>query len=268
MPSEIFTHSGTRTAWKQVGEGKPLLILHGWGSNSAVMQPLATRLKDIRTCYLIDLPGFGKSPEPPEPWSVDNYADLVEEFIKKVIPTGKTDLLVHSYGARIALKLLARKEFAENIDQVIITGGAGLKPERALSFYLKKYTAKTLKAPFLILPGRLREKGLNHLRKTALWKKLGSSDYQKLSGVMRETFVKSVTEYLDALLPRIEHEVLLIWGKDDIATPLEQAKRFKKGLKKSALVIMENASHYAFLDDERQFEAIARAYLEPVQQTN
>ena len=44
----------------------------------------------------------------------------------------------------------------------------------------------------MILPNPLREKALSWLRSTELWKSLGSSDYSKLSGVMRETFVKSI----------------------------------------------------------------------------
>lgn len=260
---EFFQVGQNRIAYRKTGTGKPLLILHGWGSSSIVMLPVAQKLNKIRTSYLIDFPGFGDSPEPDKPWSVDDYTGLVKRFISKVIPEEKTDIFVHSYGARVLLKLLSDPESAVKIDKVIITGGAGLKPKRKPVYYLKKYTAKTLKLPFFILPEPLREKGLQKLRNTPLWKMLGSSDYQKLSGVMRETFVKSVTEYLDALLPEINHEVLLIWGENDTSTPLEQGKRMEQGIKSSALVEIKNAGHYAFLDQPAKFDAIVKAYLEP-----
>lgn len=268
MPLNFFEFEGSKTSWEKTGTGKPLLILHGWGSSSAVMKPLAESLSHIRSCYLVDLPGFGHSPEPPEAWTVSRYADLIEAFMDQIMKEDKADLLVHSYGARIALKLLTRSKSAGKIDKVIFTGAAGLKPKRKPSFYLKKYTAKLLKAPFLLLPGVLRENGLNRLRSTSLWKKLGSSDYRQLSGVMRETFVMSVSDFLDKLLPKIDHEILLIWGEDDTATPLEQAKRFEKGLRNSTLVTLKQAGHYAFLDKPVQFKAIALAYLEPGSQNN
>jgi pimeloyl-ACP methyl ester carboxylesterase len=252
-----------RVAWYKTGTGTPIIILHGWGSDSAVMKPIAGQIADIRTCYLIDLPGFGKSHEPKKPWGTGDYALMVRDFANIMIPDETFDLLVHSYGGRVALKLLSDTAISGRIGKVIFTGAAGLKPKRSLSFYLKKYTAKTLKFPFLLLPSGLRERGLNRLRKTALWKKLGSSDYQKLSGVMRQTFVKSVNEYMDHLLPGIRHEILLIWGRDDTATPLEQGERFDKALPESALVVIEDAGHYAFLDKPSQFAAIARAYLAP-----
>lgn len=263
MAQSFFNYEGSKTWWEKTGTGKPLLILHGWGSSSAVMKPLADSLSSIRSCYLVDLPGFGQSPEPPEAWSVGRYSDLIEEFIKKTIEDDSLDLLVHSFGGRIALKLLTRPETASKIDKVIFTGAAGLKPKRSPSFYFRKYSAKLLKFPFQLLPGKLREKGLNRLRSTPLWKKLGSSDYRQLSGIMRETFVKSVSEFLDPLLPQIEHEILLIWGENDTATPVEQAERFDKGLRNSALIILDGAGHYAFLDKPGQFSAISKAYLNP-----
>ncbi|HKJ33123.1 MAG TPA: alpha/beta hydrolase, partial [Balneolales bacterium] len=238
----------------------PLIILHGWGSSSKVMLPLAKSLSHMRTCYVIDLPGFGASPNPETSWDIDNYADLIFAFIHE-IKLSKVDILAHSFGGRITLKLCAREESKDLIDQVLITGGAGMKPKRSLSFYIKKYVAKSLKAPFVILPGSLREKALGQLRQTALWKSLGSSDYQKLQGVMRETFVKTVTEYLESSLPSISQDILLLWGENDDATPLYQAKRLEKGLKNAALVTIDHAGHYAFLDQPQKFKIISEAFL-------
>lgn len=260
---DFFTAKESRIAWYQTGTGKPLLILHGWGSESKVMLPVAEKLSDIRTCYLLDLPGFGESPEPPTAWSVADYAEAVETFILHHFKDQRIDLFVHSFGARVAIKMLNHKPIASFFDKVIFTGAAGLKPKRRLNYYLRKYSAKALKLPFSILPNPYRESGLNRLRKSTLWKKLGSSDYQQLSGVMRETFVKTVTEYLDSSIPTIEHEILLLWGENDPSTPLDQAHRLDKALKQSALIKIRDAGHYAFLEKPAEFTSIMRAYLEP-----
>lgn len=259
--TKTYRYAGLPVRYQQLGEGKPLVILHGWGSSGRVMMPAARQLADIRSCYVPDLPGFGETPEPPRAWSIDDYTDMVEGFLQATFDE-PVDLLVHSFGGRITLKLCARPAGKALIGKVLITGGAGMKPKRNLSFYLKKYTAKALKAPFMMLPPGPREKALGQLRQTALWKSLGSSDYAQLSGVMRETFVKSVTEHLEPCLPRISHEVLLLWGTDDEATPLYQGKRMEKGINNAALVEIENAGHYAFLDRPKHFARIARAFFE------
>lgn len=259
MGDHTFTYHNLKVNYQKTGSGKPLLFLHGWGVDSSVMLPLARQLADTHTCYLIDLPGFGKTPEPPEAWGISDYADLVEQFIGDQLPQ-PTDLLVHSFGGRITLKLCSRASAKNTVGNVLITGGAGMKPRRSLTYYFKKYLAKLLKAPFQILPEARKETYLRRLRTTRLWKQLGSSDYAKLNGIMRETFVKSVTEYLEPCLPRIPHDVLLLWGEDDTATPLYQARRMEKGLKKGALVVIENAGHYAFLDQPKRFTSITRAF--------
>lgn len=258
---QTYFYQGAEMAWQKTGSGEPLLILHGWGTSGRVMMPLAQQLSGKRSCYVVDLPGFGDSPEPPSAWGIDDYADLIQKFIEDTFD-GPVDLLVHSFGGRIALKLCARTEGPQLAGKVLITGGAGMKPRRSISFYLKKYTAKLLKAPFYLLPSGPRSRALEKLRSTSLWKSLGSSDYSKLSGVMRETFVKSVTEHLEPCLTHIPHDVLLLWGVNDEATPLYQAKRMEKVLKNAALVTINHAGHYAFLDRPKHFASIAKAFFE------
>jgi len=256
-----FDYNGTNIAFNTIGEGKPLILLHGWGVSSEVLQPLAGQLSALRTCYLIDLPGFGSSPPPPKPWSIDDYADAIEAFITEYC-NEPIDILAHSFGGRITLKMCAQQKTSTQIDKVLITGGAGMKPNRSLVFYLKKYTAKFLKMPFSLLPGPLSDNALKWLRSTPVWKSLGSSDYRQLSGVMRKTFVQTVSEYLEPCLPNIKHEVLLLWGVDDNATPLYQAERMEGGLKNAALVTIDKAGHYAFLDRPQKFTAIAKAFFQ------
>lgn len=262
MEKHLTEIDGQQLAWYTIGSGKPLVILHGWGSHSKIMQPIAKNLQRNRSIYLLDFPGFGESPEPSQPLNVQQYAEITEKWINKVLADKKLDLFVHSFGARVAIKLLGNQPISRQIEKVIFTGAAGLKPKRKASYYIKKYIVKILKAPFWLLPANLRKKGLARLRQTTLWKHLGSADYQQLSGIMRETFVKTVTEYLDDDLANIQHEVLLIWGENDNSTPLDQGIRMDHTLPNSALVTIENAGHYAFLDQSTQFTAITQAYLD------
>lgn len=261
--TKIFHYDNLSVSYNRVGvqDKQPLIILHGWGSSKQVMMPLAKQLSDIRDCYVFDLPGFGNSSIPDRPWTVDDYADLIQQFIEDR-DFDSVDLLVHSFGGRISLKICSRPDAKQLVSKVLITGGAGMKPKRGWKYYLRKYTSKMLKSPFMILPSSLREKALGWLRTTSLWKALGSSDYSKLDGVMRETFVKTVTEYLEPCLPNIPHEVLLLWGENDKAAPLYQAKRMEEGIKHAELVVIDHAGHYVFLDRPSHFASIAKAFFE------
>lgn len=255
----IFEFEGNDIAYRVSGSGKPLIVLHGWGASSDVMTPLVNSLNIKKTFYLIDFPGFGKSPAPNASWNVGEYARMVAEFIKQTCD-GPVDIIAHSFGGRVTLKLCSHPEWKKLIGKVLITGGAGMKPRRTAKFYFKKYLAKTLKFPFTVLPKTMGDKGLNRLRSTKLWKSLGSSDYQLLQGVMREIFVKTVSEYLENTLPLINQEVLLLWGANDESTPLYQAKVMERGIKNSGLAVIDNAGHYAFLDRPHQFKVITESF--------
>jgi pimeloyl-ACP methyl ester carboxylesterase len=262
MTESVFDYKGLPVTYYTFGKGAPLIVLHGWGASSQVMKPICASLKLKRTFYLIDFPGFGKTPPPPVPWSIDDYTDLTAGFIRS-LQAGTADILAHSFGGRITLKLCARETDKSLVGKVIITGGAGMKPRRSPKYYFKKNLAFALKYPFTLLPEQQSQRGLQWLRSTKLWKLLGSSDYKTLGGVMREVFVKTVSEHLDRLLPSIPHEILLIWGKNDDATPLYQAKKMEKGLRNAGLAVIDDAGHYAFLDRAHQFKLITEAFFKP-----
>lgn len=259
IQEQIFEFQGNRIAYKKVGQGKPLLVLHGWGASGDVMIPLIRSLNIKRTFYIIDFPGFGNSKAPNDVWTVTHYAAMVSEFIAQVCGDA-VDIIAHSFGGRVTLKVCSHPEWRVLVGKVLITGGAGMTPRRSASFYFKKYLAKTLKFPFTLLPETWESRGLTWLRSTRLWKLLGSSDYQTLQGVMREVFVKVVTEHLEKTLPHINHEVLLLWGANDQSTPLYQAKIMERGLKNAGLAVIENAGHYAFLDRPHQFKVITDTF--------
>jgi pimeloyl-ACP methyl ester carboxylesterase len=265
IPS-FFEFKGQRIAWYRSGEGPALCLLHGWGSSADPFAPLCESLRDLRTCYSLDFPGFGKSDPLEVAWTPQDYADLVEAWLADIGITD-TDMLVHSFGNRVLIRLLHSLKAREGeagairIGKIIVTGGAGLTPRRSLHTRLKLLLVKTLKSPSMILPDALSKRYLDGLRSTALWRSMGSSDYARLSGPMRETFTRVVNDHLDSLLPSISREMLLIWGENDAATPPEQGRRLEKAMKGSALIMLEGAGHYAFLDQPARFAAIVRSYL-------
>ena len=64
----------------QYGKGKDVVLLHGWGQNIAMMEPLGNKLSNCRVTIL-DFPGFGKSEEPEEIWSVEDYSNFLHKFL-------------------------------------------------------------------------------------------------------------------------------------------------------------------------------------------
>lgn len=240
---------------------QPVLLLHGWGSNAANMRVISDALHESYRIYNIDLPGHGLTPPPAAPMDLNDHARLIFHFIRERIGTQVT-IIGHSNGGRIALYLASDPEMKQLIRSLILISPSGVEPERSAGFYIRKYIAQILKAPFEILPGRLREFSLDWLRHSLVWRLLGSSDYRALEGVMRDTFVRLVTHHVDDRLGYIDAPTLLVWGTHDSAISMRQMRILEEKISDAGLVTLEGAGHYGYLDDFGTFMAVTHHFLE------
>ena len=67
----------------QYGEGEDIVLLHGWGQEIQMMQPLGNEFTDYRITIL-DFPGFGFSEEPKESWFIEDYCEALESLLKEL----------------------------------------------------------------------------------------------------------------------------------------------------------------------------------------
>lgn len=250
----IIDINGVACRYEQYGQGRDVLLLHGWGGSVDNWIPVTNFLKDKCRVTVIDFPGHGQSGDPAQSgWSVDEYFDFTAALIEKLGIAG-CDIIAHSFGGRVTLQLASKRP--ELVGRLLLTGAAGLKPRRGTKYYVKTYTFKFLKKLTYLLPGgkRLREK---------LSGRFGSADYKALKPSMRATFVKVVNQDLAWCLDRITAETLLVWGRNDTATPVWMGQEMEKHIKGSALIVLEDAGHFAYLDQCDQFLRIADAFLFP-----
>lgn len=250
------TVDGVTLHYEIVGNGPPLLLLHGWGCCIATVESIARAVGDLRRVLSVDFPGFGDSDAPPEPWSVTEYTNCLLGLLK-ALDWPPTDIIAHSFGGRVTLLLAA--EHPERVKKIVLTGGAGLIPRRGPRYYLKVWGYKLGKWIFGIywVAALLQAAGVDISRRTA---SAGSEDYRALSGVMRATFVRVVNQNLRPCLPRIRSATLLVWGERDDQTPLWMAKVMEQEIPDAGLVVLD-AGHYAFLDQPARFATIVRAFL-------
>ena len=251
--------NGTEIHYRISGTGKRrVLLLHGWGCDMKMMQPVAEALENDHQVLLVDFPGHGESGRPPVPWGVPEYAQALTDLLTRLEYT-PCAVIAHSFGCRVAAWLEANR--GGFFDKIVFTGGAGIRPkpsEEALKRgarykQLKGYCETAKKIPLL---GRAAEGWEEKLRR-----KYGSSDYNALDPEMRKTFVKVVNEDLSELYSRFRASTLLIWGDADTETPLWMAKEMEKRIPDAGLVILEGGTHFAYLEQNGRFNVIVRQFL-------
>lgn len=232
-------------------DGRPVILMHGWGCDHTTVRSIAAILEPGLHVYNFDLPGHGKSDEPPSPWGVDEFTQLIEKFCKL---EGIEDpvLIGHSFGGRVSLLMASRNP----VSRMVIVDGAGIKPRRPLKYYLKVYSFKTAKKVLPLVLGK--NKGRQIIDK---WRgKAGSADYRNSSPVMRAVMSRCVNQDLKSVMPSIKASTLLIWGENDTATPISDAKYMEKHIPDAGLVAFPNAGHYSFLDNPGGFAAVMKEF--------
>lgn len=229
------------------GVGPEVLLLHGWGAPAATYRLIIEHLAERCRVVAPDLPGFGGSDEPDRAWSADDFADFVVAFCRQVGLTAPI-LIGHSHGGRIAIKLLSRPDRPLAISKAVLMDAAGLKIKHGLWYYIKVYSYKAAKRLCPPLARRLAGR-------------TGSADYRSASPLMRQTMVRQLGEDLRPLLPRITVPVLLIWGDQDTATPLYQAKIMEREIPDAGLAVLPGAGHFAFAERWAQCRRILDAFI-------
>ena len=217
----------------QYGEGKDILLLHGWGQNIEMMRFLGDNFSSNYRVTILDLPGFGESSEPTYDWSISDYSDMLEVFIKE-LDIKKPIVIGHSFGGRLAIRYSSNHP----IEKLVLLGAPCIRVARKLPLHIRilKYL-KTL--PFLDSFGEYMKKYI------------GSRDYKAASPTMRKVLVNTVNEDLSNYAKQIEEPTLLIWGDRDTEAPVEEAKELEKIMIDAALIILPG-SHYAYIENLQQ----------------
>ena len=231
---------------------KSIIIFPGWGDNRKTFDSIIELLKNMYTIYIFDYPGFGKSTIKNETLTIYNYAEIFRDFIKK--NNIKNPIVIgHSFGGRIIILLSAKYNI--KFDKIILMSSAGIKQESS-KIKLKTKIYKFLKKISRFLPKRIKNKYINFLIKI-----FGSNDFKSVPNNLKNTFINIVNEDLKKYLTNINEETLILWGENDIDTPIKDAYIMNSLIKNSGLVIINNTSHFFFLEKKRYVNRIIITYL-------
>lgn len=225
-----------------LGDGNPVILLHGWLATLETMRPIANNLSQNFKVYLVDVVGFGKSDIPEHPLNSNDFGDFLAEFVKK-LKIKNPILIGHSNGGRIIINAVGRGIVSAK--KIVLIDSAGLKPKRSMNYYIKVSIFKIGKFILNLLPNTKKVKEF----KEKLRNKVGSADYKASAPVLKETMKRILNEDSSELLPKISCPTLLIWGTADKATPISDAKKMEKLIPDCGLVEYVGASHFSYLEN-------------------
>lgn len=211
-------------------ERQSIVLLHGWGQNIQMMEPLGNPFSDNYNIIIVDLPGFGQSEEPKEVWSVYDYAECINKLLTSLKITNPI-LIGHSFGGKVSLVYASLYK----VKKLVALASPFCKEQKKVPFKTKVYKF-VKKAPVL------------NILEPIVKKYVGSTDYKNASETMRNILVKHVNTELYDDVVKIKCPTLLVWGTNDTAVPINRAYELEKLIKDAGVVKYEGATHYAYLE--------------------
>ncbi len=215
------------------GKGKTALIfLHGWQQNGKSFLSLVPYLYKSYKIYLLDMPGFGKSPFNPDLKNSYDYADLIYFWIKRK-RISKLVLVGHSFGGKVASLVASR--YPSLLKSLILVSSSGILHPR---FYYP-FLPLLKRVPFFC--------GFRDL--------LLSRDYKE-AGVILPVFKNIVKEDLRDDFAKIKTPTLILWGEDDKELPVQDAYVINSLIKGSCIKIIKGAGHFPFVDNPKRIASL------------
>lgn len=221
--------------------GDPIVFLHGWGQNINMMKPLANLLSKEYKIVIVDLPGHGQSDEPPFAWTVFDYSDAIKKLLDE-LGIKKPNLVGHSFGGKISLAYASNYEVKN-----LVVLGSPFKAEKNKQSLKIKILKALKKVPIL-----------NKFEEFAK-KRIGSEDYRNASPIMRQVLVNTVNLDISGNVQKIKCPTLIVWGDLDEAVPVSHAYELEKLITDAGLVVLEGATHYAYLEHVSQVANMIRS---------
>lgn len=218
------------------GTGKNLIFLHGMGASGLSWKRLVEQLPGYYTVYLIDLFGQGQSSAPQMDYTVDAQVIMLVQFIENLAIENPC-LIGHSYGGWIAASYAAQfrsgglvlEDSAGTPDSFDRLAKSGKEDE-----YRKYFMQEAMK--------------INN-----------NKDYV-IRSMLDEGF-KRKFELTPKLLAGIVVPTLIIWGSKDPIEGVSGADALKKGIKHSAVRIIDGAGHVPHVSHTKEVADAIQTFL-------
>ncbi len=256
---EFVEAGGLRIAYERVGEGPPLVLVHGAAEDSRIWEPQLAGLADEFTVVAWDEPGAGRSSDPPEIFGLADFADALAALLD-ALELGPAHLAGLSWGGMVLLELYRRRPglVASLIMIDTYAGWKGSLPAdevRARVSGARQMLAVPDAEFDATLPGLFAHDPPAEF--VPLLADITADVRPATLG--RELAIMAETDLSD-LLPHIAVPTLLIWGQHDVRSPLFVARQFEEAIPDSTLVVIGSAGHLSHLEGPERVNDAVREF--------
>ncbi len=242
------------------GDDPPIVFLHGLGGSWQNWLENLPRAAQERRAIAVDLPGFGTSPMPSEEISISLYARIVKELLDQLGIEWPV-IVGNSMGGFVAAELCLRYQQVERLVLAAACGISTASLRRGTTLTLFRVggwiSAATLpRSRDVVARPRLRHPLLatvirhpSRMRPDVLLEIMPRSNNPGFMPALESLLDYDFTDRLG----EIGCPTLLVWGREDILVPVEDADEFERRVPDARKVVFDETGHMPMLEQPGEF---------------
>lgn len=245
--------------YEVVGEGAPLLFVHGLGSSSRDWEKQVGFFANRYQVITFDVRGHGKTSKPPGPYSIPLFAEDTAKMLK-ALKVGPAHVVGISLGGMIAFQLaISQPEVVKSL--VIVNSGPA-------------FVVRTLKEQMQVWQRFLivRLLGMRKMGEVLSERLFPEAEQEELRGVFVERWAendrRAYQEAMRAIVGwSVEDEIegircsTLVIASEEDYTPVAEKKAYVERMARAELVVIEDARHALPAERPEKFNAVLEAFL-------
>lgn len=254
---------GHSVAYRVAGHGQPVVLLHGFLCDSRCWRPQLINLVDRFKVVAWDAPGAGSSSDPPNSFTLEDWADLLAHFLDSLEVT-QAHIVGLSWGGMLAQELYRRHpSYVSRL--VLCDTYAGWKGSfRDDLEAVEKRRSRCYRdaaRPAAEVVAEWVPKDFFASASQELISEMGAvvADFHPLGfRLMAKALADGDTT---DILTTIRVPTLLVWGDSDLRSPLTVAEEFQRLIPHSELAVIQQAGHVSNMERPKEFNSLVRNFL-------
>ena len=249
-PESLVSIDGRAVHITQMGDGEPLVLLHGFGGSSYSWRRVVPLLAERYRVVAIDLNGFGYSQRPRAlaDYTIEGQLATVLEVLRS-LGIERAHLAGHSYGGALAIHLAHR--YPEHLLSLILINSAGPEYPRSRRYWLAG--VRPLISPLVRTLGLRRGRIGGSLRASVADDSLITDglvdaylERLRIEGAVR-AYRGLTAPGLESAgpvpYPELDLPVLVLWGAEDELIEPEQGRQAAQQMPRGEFVLLDSVGH-------------------------
>ena len=267
-PGELVSAGDVQIFYREVGQGKPLLLLHGTGPGSSGWSNFAATAQAFADRYRVivpDLPRYGQSSKVPITGPrLTVLSGYIATFLE-AIGAERANIIGNSMGGQVAMKLALDRPQAVN--RLVVIGSPPLGPS-----IMGPSPAESIR----LIEGYYKGEGPSPDKMRQLLRSLVYDATYVTDELVEARYQASIDpeviaanaapawekETLEGQLERLETPILIVWGQDDRGAPLDVGLRMVRQLPNARLLLFSRCGHWAHVEHAAEFNRTVASFIE------